>query len=78
MPRYYFDFRNDHACTFDEVGVILDGIGTARDQAARRLAECARDILPGTDRRVLAIEVRDEAKQPVLELRLVFDAVRFR
>ena len=76
MLRYYFDFRNDDACTFDDVGVMLAGIGAARDEATRALAEYARDVLPGRARRVLAIEVRDEAKQAVLELKLVFHAAR--
>jgi hypothetical protein len=78
MPRYYFDLRDGGACTFDDDGVVLDGLEAARDQATQRLTEYARDVLPGMDRRVLAIEVRDEAKQPLLELRLVFDAIRLR
>jgi hypothetical protein len=78
MPRYYFDLRDGNACKFDDDGVILGGIKLARDEAIRRFADHVRNVLPGTDRRILAIEVRDEAKQPLLELRLVFDAVRSR
>jgi hypothetical protein len=76
MSRYYFDFRNDEACTFDDDGVVLDGLDKALDEATRRLTEHARDVLPGMIRKVLAIEVRDEAKRALFELKLVFDAVR--
>jgi hypothetical protein len=74
MPRYYFDFRNDDACTFDDVGVVLTGIEAARDEAVRKIAQHAREVLPRAVRRVLGIEVRDEAKRPVIEVKLVLHA----
>jgi hypothetical protein len=76
MPRYYFDVRNDEACSFDDDGLVLDGLQAALDQATRTLTEHAREVLPRVTRKVLAIEVRDEAKRPLFELRLAFDAVR--
>jgi hypothetical protein len=78
VPRYYFDFRDGDACTFDDVGVDLEGIEAARDEAARALGEMARDVLPGASRRVLGVEVRDEAKEPLLDARLVFEVARLR
>ena len=38
----------------------------------------ARDVLPGSFRRELAIEVRDGAREPLLRTILVFEAVRLR
>jgi hypothetical protein len=67
MPRYYFVWDDDQVTTDDE-GVLLDGIETVI-----ALADIARDVIPGTTRRVLTIEVRDEAKRPLLEARLVFE-----
>jgi hypothetical protein len=78
MPRYYFDFRNDEACTFDDDGLVLDGLEAALNKATRALTEHARDVLPRVTRKVLAIEVRDETKRPLFELRLAFDPVRSR
>jgi hypothetical protein len=74
MPRYYFDFRNDDACTFDDVGVVLAGVEAARNQAMQALTMCSQAILPSGVRKVLAIEVRNEEKQALLELKLVFHA----
>jgi hypothetical protein len=76
MPRYFFDVRNDDACSFDDRGMILGGIEAARDEATRTLTECARRVSPGAVRRVIGIEVRDEAKQPLLEARLIFQPAR--
>jgi hypothetical protein len=38
------------------------------------LAELARDVLPGSSKRVLAVEVRD-AIQPILRDVLTFEAI---
>jgi hypothetical protein len=46
-------------------------------EAARALAELARDIIPGTLRRKLAVEVRDELG-PVLMTTITFAAVILR
>jgi hypothetical protein len=40
------------------------------------LAEMAKEVLPGSDRRMISIEVRDDA--PVLSTSLVFEAVKLR
>jgi hypothetical protein len=73
MPHYYFDTRDGETFTTDEIGVVLPSLEAARDQAAVALAEMAKEALPGSVRRELAIEVRDEA--PVLSTSLVFEAV---
>jgi hypothetical protein len=74
MRRYYFDLRNDDACTFDDVGLVLAGVEAAREAATQALAELSQGILVGARRKVLAIEVRDEAKQALFELQLVLHA----
>lgn len=52
----------------------LSDLEAVKVQAARSLAELARDVLPGSIRRDLAVEVRDE-RQPVLKATLVFEAI---
>jgi hypothetical protein len=74
MPRYYFDLRNDDACRFDDAGLVLAGVEAAQEEATRALAELSQGILVGERRKVLAIEVRDEAKQALFELKLVLHA----
>ena len=70
MPCYHFDSHDGVRFTTDETGVELDGINAARQEAARRLAELAQEILPDDDRREVVIEVKDETGQRVLVAKL--------
>jgi hypothetical protein len=76
MPRYYFDSRDGDTFVPDDIGLEFGTLEEARDQAALCLAEMARLVLPGSVRRMLSIEVRDDA--PVLTTSLVFEAVKLR
>ncbi len=75
MPHYYFDTRDNDRFIQDDDGVELADLDAARQIAAASLAELAVDVLPGSERRVLIVEVR-EGQEPVLEARLTFEAVR--
>lgn len=74
MPRYFFDTRDDGQFIADEVGAELPDLEAAKRIAAQSLTELARDVVHTSTRRVLTVEVRDE-RQPVLEARLVFEAI---
>lgn len=74
MARYFFDTRDNDVFIEDEVGLEFDDLAGVRDQAALSLAELARDVLPGSIRRTLAVEVRDESR-PVLRAVLTFEAI---
>ena len=76
LPLYFFDTRDGDTFVPDEIGLELQGIEEARDQAAVYLAEMAKEVLPGSTRRELAVEVRDSV--PVLRAYLVFEAVQLR
>jgi hypothetical protein len=72
---FYFDVRDGEKFMVDEQGLDFNGIEGARDEATRALAEMAKDVLPDTSRRRLAIEVRSgEAKEPLLVVALMFEA----
>jgi hypothetical protein len=73
MPHYYFDFRDGEKFSPDEDGLEFPGIEAARDQAAKTLAEVAKDVLPGSTVRQLAIEVRDSRSNPILRTSLRFE-----
>jgi hypothetical protein len=73
MPHYFFDTRDGPDFVRDELGVELDGIEAARDEATRGLADLARDALPGAMRRELAVEVRDAADKALLRASLWFE-----
>jgi hypothetical protein len=70
MARYHFDMHDGARFTTDETSMELDGLEAAREQAARRLGELAREILRDCDRRDIVVEVKDEAGQRVLIAKL--------
>lgn len=74
MPRYFFDTRDNDTFVEDDEGLEFDGLETVKIQAAKFLAELARDVLPGSLKRILTVEVRDE-RQPVMRAMLTFEAV---
>jgi hypothetical protein len=45
MKRYYFDLRYGNALARDEEGVELPDIEPAQEEAARSLADMARDAI---------------------------------
>ncbi len=74
MARYYFDTRDNDQFIEDDLGLELDGLEAVKTQAALSLAELAKDVLPGSMKRVLTVEVRDE-QQPILRAVLKFEAI---
>ena len=72
--RYFFDTRDNGAFLEDEVGIELVSLDAVKAQAALSLVELARDVLPGSIKRVLSVEVRD-AIQPILRDVLTFEAI---
>jgi hypothetical protein len=78
MPRFYFDVRDGDKFIRDDDGLEYPDTETARDEAALALAEMAKDVLPGAAIREIAIEVRDEAKEPLLRAVLRFEVQRLR
>ena len=77
MPRYFFDTRDNDSFVADEVGLEFPDLETVKEQAAVSLAELARDVLPGSVRRVLSVEVRDDRQQPVLIATMSFAEIVF-
>ena len=77
MPLYYFDTRDNDDFIEDDVGLEFSNLDAVKVEAARALAELARDVIPGSLKRKLAVEVRDE-EGPVLRATLIFEAVILR
>lgn len=79
MPRYYFDLLDGDILAVDEEGLELPNLQAAQAEAAKSLADMARDALhdsAATPRRQdMAIDVRDAAG-PVTQVRLTFEVER--
>lgn len=67
MTRYYFDYRDNDRFTAGDNGTEFSSIEEAKAEASRALTELAKDVLPGSVVRILAIEVRNDAG-PVLRV----------
>jgi hypothetical protein len=71
MPQYFRHARRSRTASGEE-GLELDGINKP-DEAARGLVDSARDLIPGSESRELAIEVRDRRNVPLLRVALSFE-----
>jgi hypothetical protein len=76
MARYYFDVTDDKGSFRDADGIQFPTIERAKQEAARALAEIARDRVPGPDRLVFIVLVRDERKEPLFGVRLTIEVLR--
>lgn len=72
MPRYYFDTRDNDTFLADDTGVEIDSFEEVKLEATKAMADFAKDVLPGSVVRLLAIEVRDGVG-PVLRVKLRFE-----
>ena len=71
---YFFDTRDNGTFIEDDVGTDCVDLNAVKTQAALSLAELAREVLPGSIKRMLSVEVRD-ANQPILRDVLTFEAI---
>jgi hypothetical protein len=61
VALYFFDTYDDETFIKDDVGLECADLEMVRDTAALSLAELARDVLPGSVRRVLAVRAQRSA-----------------
>jgi len=79
MRRYYFDIREGDEIFPDEEGLELSTIEKVQEEAARSLADMARDAVRtlGASSQQMSIEVGDDSG-PVLQLKFTFAVERRR
>jgi hypothetical protein len=78
MPRYYFDIREGEDIAPDDEGLELPSIEQVQEEAARSLADLARDAVRKNHDSAghqMAIEVRDD-DGPVLQVKFTFEIDR--
>ena len=73
MARYFFDWRDNANFDEDDEGIELPDLQAVKVEASRSLLERARDILPGSDRHSLSIEVRDNSGRRLLSIILILE-----
>lgn len=72
MQRYYFDIREGNDLAVDEEGVELPDVQAAEAEAARSLADMAKDHVLARTSHTLTIDVRDE-NGPIARTRLAWE-----
>ena len=77
VATYFFDTRDNAEFVEDDFGIEFDNLEAVKVEAARALAELARDVIPGSLKRILTVEVRDR-QGPVLKAVMTFEAVLLR
>ena len=78
MALYYFDLRDGDVLAVDEEGMELRDMQAVQEEAARSMADAARDAVPSQSAGLLAhmsVEVRDE-DGPVMRVRFSFEIDR--
>jgi hypothetical protein len=78
MKRFYFDIREGDEIIPDEEGLELSTKEKVQEEAARSLADMARDAIRARGDGVpheIAIEVRDDSG-PVLQVKFTFEVDR--
>lgn len=76
----HFDMRDDEGITIDDEGLELSNLNRVQEEAARSLADMARDVVVMSDGKAahdMAIHVRDD-DGPVLQVRFTFEIDRLR
>jgi hypothetical protein len=76
--RYYFDLRAGGQIVVDDEGLELPSIERVQEEAARSLADMARDAVRKQGNgaaQSMAIEVRDDIG-PVMQVKFTFDVER--
>ena len=73
MPIYFVDTRDDDDLFADEVGQDVPDLATAGVLATVSLCELAKDVLPDSDNRRLAVDVRDVRGRTVFTAELTFE-----
>jgi hypothetical protein len=66
MPRYYFDVWAGDRAARDEVGLCLQNLSAAEEEAIRTAAEMGHDRLPRGRVSEITVQVRDDHGQQVL------------
>ena len=76
MPRYRFNVRRDERVFLDPESQELPGIEEAEAEALHALAEMAKDAIPATMNRELAVEVAEETGKPRFIAKLILRITR--
>ncbi len=78
MAHYFFDVLNNGTRVLDETGLELDDLKAAISEAARSLADMTDEMIEGSLRQELRIEIRSTVGEAILSVLLALEFNRLR
>jgi len=75
MPRFYFQTMHARSDEPDESIQVVADDEAAREAGRRLLTTAAAEGLPDTHGDMIAVEIFDGDRQPLLEVRLVYEEI---
>ncbi len=75
MPKFFFQVIDRTGAEPTEFALEFPSLDDAKQEARRALAEMASEGLPAEPLNMLAVELFDENKVPITELRLLLEEV---
>ncbi|MDM9644794.1 hypothetical protein [Rhizobium sp. S163] len=75
MATYYFQLLDHQGVRPTEMAYDFDNAEAAIEEARTALTEMAADGLPGGEYNMLSVEVFDNKRRPVREIRLVLEEI---
>jgi hypothetical protein len=77
MPQYFFDLTDGKFIGYDQFGTKLPDVEAAAREAVSALANISKDVRKQYQDRVLALKVRDQNGETVLNLTLTLAVTYF-
>ena len=65
MPRFFVEIHDGEVFTPDRVGLELEGLEAAKEEAKKALPDIVKDAMPDGDRRDFTVDVKNAAGQIV-------------
>ena len=75
MPKFYFQLLDGDGVGATETGYEFASIKAAKAEARRVLAEMAAEGLPAEPLNMLSVELFDESRRPLAEIRLILEEI---
>ncbi|PCK83641.1 hypothetical protein CPT32_28050 [Rhizobium sophoriradicis] len=75
MPKFYFQLFDRDGAGVTETGYEFETVEAAKAEARRVLAEMAAEGLPAAPLNMLSVELFDESRRPLAEIRLILEEI---
>ncbi|UVD55485.1 hypothetical protein NE852_15445 [Rhizobium sp. Pop5] len=75
MPKFYFRLFDRDGAGATEMGHDFASVEVEKSEARRILAEMAAEGLPSAPLNMFSVELFDESRKPVTEIRLILEEI---